>query len=148
MHEPENYDCPFCRILSSASKWAEEVLFESEHSIGFLGLSGNEKSGPTVLIASKDHYENLYKLPAEVVADSFILAKKVAKAIKNEFEVDGTSIWQHNEPAGNQEVWHFHLHVKGRLEGDSLYRKTAYTLTSNEREELRSRLRCIQSHGF
>lgn len=143
MHEPNNYHCPFCRILSDANERALEVLFESEHSVGFLGLSGHENSGPTVLIASKAHYENLYELPTEVIADSFTLAQKVAKALKEEFKVDGTTIWQHNEPAGNQDVWHFHLHVKGRLDGDSLYKKTAYTLTQSEKEYIRAKLRHV-----
>jgi histidine triad (HIT) family protein len=141
MHEPENYICPFCRILNDDNERALEVLFETKHSVGFLGLHGNEKSGPTVLIASKKHYENIYNLPSEVIADSFSLAQKVALALKDEFGVDGTTIWQHNEPAGNQDVWHFHLHVKGRLDGDSLYEKTAYKLTSDEKQRIRTKLR-------
>ena len=140
MHEPENYACPFCRFLNDENERSAEVIFESAHSVGFLGLHGNEESGPTVLIASKVHYENIYDLPSEIVADSFLLAKKIAIILKQEFKVDGTSIWQHNEPAGNQAVWHFHLHVKGRLKSDSLYKKTAYKLTSNEREDIRQRL--------
>jgi len=120
------------------------VIFESKYSVGFLGLHGNEDSGPTVLVASKKHYENLYDWPSEVVTDSFILAKKIAIVLKQEFEVDGTTIWQHNEPAGNQDVWHFHLHVKGRLKSDSLNKKTAYKLTSIETEDIRQRLRKYQ----
>lgn len=131
-------------MLNDINERAVEVLFESDYSIGFLGLSGHENSGLTVLVASKDHYENLYDLPPEVLTDSFMMAQQIANALKSEFGVDGTTIWQHNEPAGNQDVWHFHLHVKGRLEGDSLYRNTAYKLTSNERENIRARLRCPQ----
>ncbi|QDE31077.1 HIT family protein [Shewanella polaris] len=144
MHEPAKYNCPFCRILSDESESSIELIFESKFSVGFLGLRGNEKSGPTVLIASKKHYENIYSLPPEVVADSFVLAQNVAVALKEEFQVDGTTIWQHNEPAGDQDVWHFHLHVKGRLEGDSLYKETAYELTSEERQFIRARLKNYQ----
>lgn len=28
---------------------------------------------------------------------------------------------QHNEPDGNQDVWHFHVHVFPRYAGDNLY---------------------------
>jgi histidine triad (HIT) family protein len=28
---------------------------------------------------------------------------------------------QHNEPAGNQDVWHYHMHVFPRYAGDDLY---------------------------
>lgn len=34
-------------------------------------------------------------------------------------------IRQHNEPAGNQDVWHLHVHVFPRYEGDDLYRSGA-----------------------
>lgn len=34
---------------------------------------------------------------------------------------DGVSTRQHNEPAGDQDVWHFHVHVFPRYEGDGLY---------------------------
>ncbi len=33
----------------------------------------------------------------------------------------GTSVRQHNEPAGNQDVWHYHMHVFPRYTGDDLY---------------------------
>jgi histidine triad (HIT) family protein len=29
---------------------------------------------------------------------------------------------QHNEPAGNQDVWHLHVHVFPRYPGDQLYK--------------------------
>jgi histidine triad (HIT) family protein len=28
---------------------------------------------------------------------------------------------QHNEPAGNQDAWHYHVHVFPRYAGDALY---------------------------
>lgn len=141
MHEPDNYSCPFCRILNSDKQKQDEVLIETEHAVAFFGLSGNQASGPTVLIASKAHYESLYDLPDEVISDAFQLARRVALLLKEQFNVDGTTIWQHNEPAGNQEVWHFHLHVKGRFDGDSLYAKTAYRLTDEQHGKLIGRFR-------
>lgn len=36
----------------------------------------------------------------------------------------GTTFRQHNEPVGDQEVLHFHLHLFPRYFGDDLYRKT------------------------
>lgn len=42
--------------------------------------------------------------------------------MKQAFGCDGVSTRQHNEPAGDQDVWHFHLHVFPRWTGDDLYR--------------------------
>ena len=39
---------------------------------------------------------------------------------------DGTSVRQHNEPAGNQDAWHYHVHVFPRYAGDSLYGTRPY----------------------
>lgn len=36
---------------------------------------------------------------------------------------DGTSTRQHNEPAGSQDVWHLHVPVFPRYEGDRLYER-------------------------
>jgi len=43
----------------------------------------------------------------------------------NLYKCDGVSTRQHNEPAGGQEVWHYHLHVFPRYEGDNLYKSSA-----------------------
>jgi histidine triad (HIT) family protein len=42
------------------------------------------------------------------------------------YSCHGVSTRQHNEPAGNQGVWHYHLHVTPRYNGDGFYN----TLTS------------------
>ncbi len=41
--------------------------------------------------------------------------------MKVAYGCDGVSTRQHNEPAGNQDVWHYHMHVFPRYEGDDLY---------------------------
>jgi len=33
---------------------------------------------------------------------------------------------QHNEPAGNQDAWHYHVHVFPRFAGDDLYHTRPY----------------------
>ena len=57
------------------------------------------------------------------------MAKAVALAMKNVYNCGGISLRQHNEPPGNQEVWHYHVHVTPRYLGDEFYAK--YT-TSGE----------------
>ena len=41
--------------------------------------------------------------------------------MKTAFGCPGVSTRQHNEPAGNQDVWHYHVHVFPRWHGDRLY---------------------------
>ena len=37
------------------------------------------------------------------------------------YDCAGTSTRQHNEPAGYQDAWHYHVHVFPRYPGDNLY---------------------------
>ncbi len=141
MHEPKNYSCPFCEILKDKHGRSDEILIETQYSVCILGLHGNIKSGPTFLVTSKEHYENLYDLPDPIIADAFSLAKKVSLKIRKEFNVDGTTLWQHNEPAGNQDVWHFHIHVKGRKFNDLLYQETNIVLSDEKRSEWKNIMR-------
>ncbi len=42
----------------------------------------------------------------------------VAKAVKTALRCDGLDLLQANERAGQQEVFHFHVHVIARYHGD------------------------------
>ena len=55
-------------------------------------------------------------LPA-VLAKLMPLIQKVAVAAKAAFNADGISVWQFNEPAGGQTVFHLHYHVIPRYDG-------------------------------
>ena len=59
-----------------------------------------------------------------------------ALAMKAVFQCDGVSTRQHNEPAGYQDVWHFHVHVFPRFHGDSLYTSEKMEYTDEEREQV------------
>lgn len=45
--------------------------------------------------------------------------------MKISYSCDGISTRQHNEPAGNQDVWHFHQHIFPRYDNDLLYENHA-----------------------
>jgi len=63
----------------------------------------------------------MYALPASYAHRIQDIAKEVALAFKKVYKCDGVSTRQHNEPAGGQDVWHYHLHVFPRYENDNLY---------------------------
>jgi DNA-binding transcriptional LysR family regulator len=57
------------------------------------------------------HYENLYHLPTVPGHAVHDLVREVAIAIRQTYGCQGVSTLQHNEPAGNQNAWHYHVHV-------------------------------------
>ena len=58
--------------------------------------------------------------------------RHTALAVKHAFGCSGISTRQHNEPDGNQDVWHYHVHVFPRYPNDGLYGSTGTRVTGDE----------------
>ena len=71
------------------------------------------------------HYENLYDLPNDVALAVHRSVHRTSLTLKA-LGCDGITVRQHNEPAGGQDVWHFHVHVFPRHTGDDLNAATSY----------------------
>jgi histidine triad (HIT) family protein len=98
-----------------------------------------------VLIIPNEHFENIFDLPPALAADIQVVARAVALGFKAAYGCAGVSTRQHNEPAGNQDVWHYHLHLFPRYAGDELYltfRERRFT-TPEERLPYATRLRAF-----
>jgi histidine triad (HIT) family protein len=95
------------------------------------------------LVVPKARYENLYDLEEPAGLDIHRLSRRIAIALKLAFICDGTSTRQHNEPAGYQELWHLHVHVFPRFEGDNLYSSGYRDSTLNERLDFAARLQAV-----
>jgi len=95
------------------------------------------------LVVPKEHYENLYDLEDPAGLDIHRLTRRIAIALKEAFACDGTSTRQHNEPAGNQDLWHLHVHVFPRYHGDDLYGAGYRDSTYEERLALAARLQAV-----
>jgi histidine triad (HIT) family protein len=139
-HQPENYICPLCQIFrGEKTNWGDQegsVLFRDRDITIFIAGKWWKSNPGHVLIIPNEHIENLYDLPEELGYKIFKFSKKVAIALKKAYKCDGISTRQHNEPAGNQDVWHFHLHIFPRYIGDNLYlnHKDTYCPTQEERQ--------------
>lgn len=107
-------ECIFCRIV--ARQAPASIVAETEDALAFMDI--NQATDGHVLIIPKQHVENIYELD-EATADAvFRLTVAVAKAVKAALKPDGLNLLQANEPAGQQEVFHFHNHVIARYHGD------------------------------
>lgn len=128
---PPDYQCPFCRMAAAQfdgpgvySK-ASDVVYRDAQVFAIIALHQWPAAQPNVLVIPVDHYEHIYTLPPELGTPLARVAQAVALAMKAVYNCDGVSTRQHNEPAGNQDVWHYHLHVTARYQGDDLYRTLA-----------------------
>lgn len=142
-HAPPGYDCPFCgiaRTLPSPAPESAVVLMDTNvfalvptHHYG--GIQGN------CLVIPRNHYENVFDMPDDLGNEVFRATRRLANAMRAAFQCEGISTRQHNGPAGNQDVWHYHLHVFPRTTGDELYAGKKMPYTTEERIELAARLR-------
>lgn len=127
-HAPLGYECPFCLLIAGTenenvySKQAD-IIYQDKGLTAFISSHWWPNNPGHVIIIPNKHYENIFDMPDELLAEINVFSKKVALAFKDVYRCDGISIRQHNEHAGNQDVWHYHLHVFPRHEGDSLYQR-------------------------
>ena len=124
-HAPKDYVCPLCQIAQgeATEKGNQEpsVIWRDESVTVFIaGKWFRSNPGHVVIIPNK-HIENIYDIPEEMGHIIFDASKRIAIALKETYKCDGVSTRQHNEPAGNQDVFHYHSHVFPRYEGDNLY---------------------------
>ena len=123
-HKPQGYQCPFCQIVSGVFS-REDVIYADERVTALLSLHGLPNNPGHVIVIPNRHIENIYDLTPDIAIYVYELARQVAIAFKEVYGCAGTSTRQHNEPAGNQDVWHFHLHVFPRYYDDQLYDLTS-----------------------
>jgi histidine triad (HIT) family protein len=109
-------DCVFCRIVAGSIPATR--VHEDEHTLAFMDI-GQVNPGH-VLIALKAHAENVFALDDAQAAAVFRAAARVARGIRDAFQPQGLSVYQANGKSAGQTVFHFHLHLVPRHEGDGM----------------------------
>lgn len=94
------------------------IVYEDEFVIAFLDITQATK-GHT-LIVPKVQYETIFDMPEELSGKVLAVATKVAKAIQKAFNPDGLNILSNNGAFASQSVFHFHIHLIPRYQGDDL----------------------------
>jgi histidine triad (HIT) family protein len=123
-HQPENYSCPFCRFYEgevSPYNNADDIVYQNEYVVAFISPKWWINNKGHVLVTPRKHYENIYSIPDGALAEVYKAVQKIAVAIRTTYDCEGVSTRQHNEPAGDQDVWHLHVHVYPRYKNDNLY---------------------------
>lgn len=118
-------------------------VYEDEHTLAFLDIKPHSKGH--VLVIPKEQYRNILDIPEETLCNMIRTVKKIAPAVKEAVGADGLNIGMNNEHAAGQEVFHAHMHIIPRIEGDNVYRSpkhTSYEDGEMERvaEKIRSKL--------
>ena len=126
-------ECIFCRIANGEIPSA--TLYEDDDFRVILDLGPASKGH--ALILPKSHVANIYELPDELAGKAMVLAKKMAGRMTEALECDGFNIVQNNGEVAGQTVFHFHMHLIPRYEGDQVnVTWKPGTLTDEVRDEI------------
>ena len=107
-------DCIFCKLANGEIPTA--VLYEDDDFTVILDAGPATKGH--CLILPKEHYEDIYAIPEELLAKAAVLAKRMAIKLTDALHCDGFNIVQNNKPVAGQTVFHFHIHLIPRYTDD------------------------------
>ncbi|MFH1896187.1 MAG: HIT family protein [bacterium] len=125
-HEPSEYKCPFCSVVKGEEgnfpyTKQYDIFYNDKYVTGFIASHWWKNNPGHAIVIPNNHIENVYDLPSNLNSRINDLAKQTAIAMKKTYACTGTSLRQHNEPDGDQDVWHYHLHIFPRYKNDDLY---------------------------
>lgn len=106
--------CVFCSI--AAGETPAHLVHEDDDFVAFLDARPVFK-GHTLLVP-RDHVDTLPDLPAPLRDPFLALAQRLASAMKEALEAQGSFVAINNTVS--QSVPHLHLHVVPRTKGDGL----------------------------
>ena len=111
-----NENCIFCKILNGDIPSTK--VYEDDQFVIMLDIG--PASFGHALILPKDHYANIFEMPEEVLSKSICLAKTFGEKLVKALGADGLNLVQNNGAAAGQTVFHYHLHLIPRYDGDSV----------------------------
>ena len=126
-------NCIFCKILNGDIPSAK--LYEDEDFAIILDV-GPASLGHA-LIFPKEHYANVFEMPEELLSKCMNLAKVWGEKLVKGLNADGLNLVQNNGLAAGQTVFHYHLHLIPRYEGDNVGGLwTPGTLSEEQKKEI------------
>jgi histidine triad (HIT) family protein len=109
-------DCIFCKVL--AGEIPGERVYEDDHAIAVMDI--NPWTRGHAVVFPRKHAANLFEIEDGELERVAVAAKRVATAMKDRLACDGVNLFQSNGAAAWQTIFHLHVHVIPRYEGDPL----------------------------
>lgn len=109
-------DCIFCRIEAGLAP--AHFVYEDDLVIAF--LSPEQPNPSKVLVVPRTHVETVFDLNDQLAAAIFQATVRIARGVKLASGCEGLNLVQSNGRVGQQDVFHFHLHIVPRFTGDDI----------------------------
>ena len=108
-------DCIFCLLANGDIPTAK--VYEDDDLTVILDAGPATKGHALVL--PKDHYKNITEVPQELAGKLVAIASKVGNAQMKALGAAGFNVVINTNEAAGQTVFHCHVHVIPRYEGDA-----------------------------
>jgi len=107
-------DCVFCKIISG--EFPSRKIYEDDKLIAILDI--NPAVEGHVLVIPKEHKENMFETSSEDMNSIMKVVKILAPKIKDTVNAEGLNITTNMGEVAGQSVFHTHVHILPRKEGD------------------------------
>jgi histidine triad (HIT) family protein len=109
-------DCVFCKII--AGELPGQIVDEDELTVAFMDIAPATRGH--ALVVPRRHSRNLLEVGREDLAATILAAQRLAGRATERLGADGVNLLNSCGSAAWQTVYHFHVHVIPRYDGDPL----------------------------
>jgi histidine triad (HIT) family protein len=109
-------DCIFCKIVTG--EMPAQIVAEDERTVAFMDISPATRGH--LLVVPRRHARDLLEVDADDLHATMSAAQRLARTVKERLGADGVNLLNSCGEAGWQTVFHFHVHVIPRYDGDPL----------------------------
>jgi histidine triad (HIT) family protein len=113
MSDPE---CIFCRIISG--EIPGQIVDQDERTVAFMDI--NPATRGHALVVPRRHVRDLLEIERDDLEATIVTAQRLARRMPERLGAAGVNLLNSCGRAAWQTVFHFHLHVIPRYDGDPL----------------------------
>ena len=113
---PADPDCLFCKIV--AGEIPAAVVAEDERTIAFMDI--NPATRGHALVIPRAHAADVFAIDPDDLQAVVVVAQRLAQRAREVLGAEGVNLLNSSGRAAWQTVFHFHLHVIPRYDGDPL----------------------------
>lgn len=107
-------NCIFCKLANGVFPTA--TVYEDDDFRAIMDIEPAAKGH--VLLIPKKHMADLLSADPAVLAKALPVASRIANAMKKALNCDGVNLLQNSGEAAWQSVFHLHIHLIPRYDGD------------------------------
>jgi len=106
--------CVFCDLIKGAGEVS--ICYEDADAIAFMDIQPVNRGH--ALVVPRTHYASLEDIPGPLGKHLFDVAWRLGEVIRDVTRCDGMNLLVSSGSAAGQDVFHYHVHVIPRMDGD------------------------------